>query len=296
MQVVFFLLKPLIFILARSPFWLLYFWSDLAYLLFYKVLRYRVKVVRKNLGMVFPTYLIPELKTIERKFYRHFFDLIFEGIKYSQLSEKDLKKRCHILNPELFDSFYAKGKNAIIVMGHSGNWEWASSAVNIQIQHQVQALFQPIENIAVNDFVLKTRERFGSILIERKQALRHLIGQKNNSEHFVTAFIADQSPYQMPQASWVNFFGIETPFFNGYAAIAQKLDMPIIFSHVRKVKRGFYEIENVVLTENPKDIGQEEIVKQFAKRLEKEILNQPFNWLWTHKRWKRAHLKPSNNL
>ncbi|MGB0430462.1 MAG: lysophospholipid acyltransferase family protein [Bacteroidia bacterium] len=292
MQVVFIILKPLIYIIARSPFWLLYFWSNLSYFLFYKVLRYRVKVVRKNLGMVFPTYLISELKVIEKKFYKQLFDLVFEGIKLTALSEKELLKRCVFTNPELINSLYQQNKNVIIVMGHTGNWEWASGVVNLTIKHQLQSLYQPIKTPKIEAFILETRKKFGTELIERKKALRTLLQQKNSEQLFATNFLADQSPYQMQKAEWLNFFGLETPFFNGYAAIAQKLKAPIVFLHIKKVKRGYYSIETELLSENPENIEVNKIVSLFAKKLEREIIKQPFNWLWSHKRWKRAHLKP----
>ena len=93
MQMLFAILKPIIFIVAKSPFWLIYLYSNVAYFIFYKLLRYRVKVVRKNLGMVFPTYMIPELKKIEKDYYKQLFDLLFEGIKYSKISKEKLQKQ-----------------------------------------------------------------------------------------------------------------------------------------------------------------------------------------------------------
>lgn len=288
MQMLFAILKPIIFIVAKSPFWLIYLYSNVAYFIFYKLLRYRVKVVRKNLGMVFPTYMIPELKKIEKDYYKQLFDLLFEGIKYSKISKEKLQKRCRVENPEIFDHFFDNGQNVLVVMGHSGNWEWASGAVNQTIKHQLQSLYQPIKNQTINDFVLDIRERFGTKLIERKTALRTLLEQKDMEEKFASVFIADQSPYEMNKASFTSFFGIETPFFNGYASLAQKLDLPIIFSHVKKIKRGYYSIENQILTENAGKLTQEQIVSAFAKKLEFQINRQQFNWLWTHKRWKRA--------
>jgi KDO2-lipid IV(A) lauroyltransferase len=288
MQILFAILKPIIFIVAKSPFWLMYLYSNVAYFIFYKLLRYRVKVVRKNLGMVFPTYMIPELKKIERAYYKHLFDLVFEGIKFTSISESKLLKRCEFKNPEVLNEIYESGKHAVIVMGHSGNWEWASGVVNLKIKHQLQSLYQPIKFTPLDNFILKARSRFGTELIERKKALRTLIQQKDADQLYATNFLADQSPYQMEKAEWINFFGLETPFFNGYAAIAKKLKCPVVFLHIKKEKRGYYSIETEIITEEPESLEHKEIASLFAKKLERRIIMQQFNWLWSHKRWKRA--------
>ena len=57
---------------AVLPFWALYLLSDGLYLLFYKVLRYRLHVVRQNLSMAFPEKTEAERRAIEKEFYRQF--------------------------------------------------------------------------------------------------------------------------------------------------------------------------------------------------------------------------------
>nr|MBX2842788.1 lipid A biosynthesis acyltransferase [Flammeovirgaceae bacterium] len=37
-----------------------------------------------------------------------------------------------------------------------------------------------------------------------------------------------------------------------------------------------------------------EITEQHVRLLEKEILNKPEHWLWSHKRWK--HKRPENKI
>ena len=66
---------------ALLPFKVLYFFSDIIYLLVYYVVRYRRKVVRKNLVNSFPEKTIKEIVQIEKKFYAWFCDFIVEIIK-----------------------------------------------------------------------------------------------------------------------------------------------------------------------------------------------------------------------
>lgn len=266
---------------------MLYLLSDLLYLLVYKVVGYRTDVVRKNLGIAFPEKKTHETREIERDFYRHFCDLLVEGIKFFSISPKRMLAHCSFETTDIFDHYFAKNQPILVVMGHSGNWEWSSAAMSLSSDFKLQALFQPIKNPTVNSFIKKSRSRFGAALIERKKSLRHLLSTRHQLA--ATTFLTDQSPYQLEKASWIDFFGETTPFFNGFAPMAQKLDYPVVFVHVFKKGRGDYRIKTELLAENPKDLTVEELIKLFAQKLEKSVKEQPFNWLWTHNRWKRAH-------
>ena len=61
---------------------------------------------------------------------------------------------------------------------------------------------------------------------------------------------------------------------------------PIVYLSSRKIKRGHYEARSEIIIENPKDFKEGEITELIAKRTEKEILDQPEIWLWSHRRWK----------
>jgi KDO2-lipid IV(A) lauroyltransferase len=60
----------------------------------------------------------------------------------------------------------------------------------------------------------------------------------------------------------------------------------VIYVDIRKVKRGFYELELVTLTDNPDSLPDGEITRLYVQHLEKSILTEPAYWLWSHKRWK----------
>ena len=82
MQILSFLLAyPLLWVISRLPFGMLYFLSDGIFILVYRVIRYRRKVVRDNLNLVFPDKSEQELESIEKKFYAHLCDMFLEMVK-----------------------------------------------------------------------------------------------------------------------------------------------------------------------------------------------------------------------
>ena len=68
-----------------------------------------------------------ELKSIRKKFFKHFTDLFVESIKAFTISEKTSKKRYKYTNPELINELYEKGRSIAFMGAHQANWEWSIS-------------------------------------------------------------------------------------------------------------------------------------------------------------------------
>ncbi|MGZ3864298.1 MAG: lysophospholipid acyltransferase family protein [Bacteroidia bacterium] len=287
--VIYYLSLPLIYLFSALPYWLFYGVSDVFFLLIYYVVGYRKKVVLDNLRNSFPEKSEKDLKKIRFKFYRYFCDFILETLKTLTISRSAMLKRCK-LSPEakkLFDMYYEEKKSLIFVMGHYGNWEWAGNTFSLEGKHQLYVIFHPLTNKYFNGLIVGMRTRFGTKLIEMKNTIRDMIS--NRKELNATAFIADQTP--PPEgAYWTKFLNQDTPIFWGTEKIARKLNYPVIFVNVGRVKRGYYEIHAETLVEDPSTTYEGQISEMHTRRLEQEIVKQPELWLWSHRRWK--HKKP----
>ena len=84
---------------ALLPMKVLYWVSDFLYIIIYRLIGYRTKVVRRNLRASFPDKSEAELRKIEKDFYHHFADYIVETIKLAHISEKELQRRAFVQNP-----------------------------------------------------------------------------------------------------------------------------------------------------------------------------------------------------
>jgi KDO2-lipid IV(A) lauroyltransferase len=83
----------------------------------------------------------------------------------------------------------------------------------------------------------------------------------------------------------------DTPIFRGTELIARKINYPIVYATVKRVKRGEYVMYAELLCENPKATAEGEISEMHTRKLERDIIEQPEVWLWSHRRWK--HKKPT---
>ena len=75
---------------------------------------------------------------------------------------------------------------------------------------------------------------------------------------------------------------------------AKEFNAVVIFTNIYKVKRGYYELQYDVITEQPNEEEFGYISKTHTEMLEKVIQEQPEFWLWSHKRWK--HKRPEDEI
>jgi KDO2-lipid IV(A) lauroyltransferase len=283
--ITYYILLPFIYLTSILPFWILYRISDFLYFFIYVLFGYRKKVVLENLRNSFPEKSDQEINVICKKFYSFFCDWMVEMIKSITISKEDMIKRCHFIDTSLLDKFHAEKRKTILVMGHFGNYEMAAAEMAFNTNYKLHVIYKPLSNKYFNRLINTKRERFGTQIMPMADTFKTMLGNRNSDELSATAFIADQTP-SPENAYWTTFLNQDTPIFLGTEIIAAKLNYPVIYVSLNRVKRGYYEMSLDLLFENPKNTVKGEISKTHTQRLEQDIQRKPEIWLWSHKRWK----------
>ncbi|MDA8857993.1 lysophospholipid acyltransferase family protein [Flavobacteriales bacterium] len=273
----------LILPLSLLPYPLLYLLSDIIFLIMYRVIGYRKEVVFTNLKNSFTNKSKQELKKIMSDFYRHLCDIIMESVKGFTISEKQLRKRLIIKNPEFSNYFADKRQSIIFVGGHYNNWEICAQAFAMYSNHKCIGIYKPLSNAFINDKIYTSRSKYGMHLISMKQTKKSF---EDGDEPKAIVFGSDQNPANPKRAHWVQFLNQDTGVLFGVERYAKEYDWPVVFVSISKAKRGYYEVEYSLVTDNPNEEPHGKITEDFTKRLEQDIINQPQYWLWSHKRWK----------
>lgn len=281
---------PFLWLISLLPFRILYFVSDGVYVLLYYIIGYRKKVVTNNLKLVFPKKTETEIKVIRKKFYHHLCDMFLEMSKTMTISEKSLKKRFKIKNPEELKRLEELNKSVILIFGHYASWEW-SIVIQNYINFKGLAVYKQLANQYFDKLIRDIRSKFNTSLISTKETISVIIHNEENGIKSIIGFLSDQSPRPTKDVYWSSFMGIETPCFTGAERLAKKLDLSTAFLKVTKVKRGYYEAEVMTLAENSNDYKNYELTDMFLRELEKQIYEAPEYYFWTHKRWKHKEKK-----
>ena len=285
----------LVYILAYISIWILhllprslfYVVSDILSILTQFVVRYRKKVVRENLTRAFPEYPLKKIRRIERKFYRHLVDVILEtAISHFQSDEKYLSN-LRYRNPELLNRYHSQGKQLLSVMGHYGNWEYAAS-LGAASDYQVMGTYRPLRNRHFDRMVKQNRERFNNVIIPVSQMTRKMIQYHQEKQPLCTIILTDQRPMLHQIQYWTKFLGIDTPYYTGTERLARKLNAAVLYFKIRKLKRGTYEVELIPICDDPGLMAPDSITEAHVRFLEKQVMEEPAYWLWSHRRWKHS--------
>ena len=201
-------------------------------------------MVFENLKYSFPEKSDQELRQIERKFYRYFFDLILETVKTLTIGPKMVKKRLSFEGLSIFDELKKQGQSALVLMGHHGNWELAGARFAVASTPQLFVVYHPLQNKYFNGLMYKMRTRLGNKLYTMKEVLRGMV--RDRKQLTVTAFIADQSPSHF-NVFRTTFLNQDTLVFSGPEKIAQKFKYPVIYIGMRQPRRGYYHIKATLI-------------------------------------------------
>ena len=282
---VYIILYPLIWIISKSSFWLIYLFSDFLYLILYHVISYRKKLVRKNLALAFPEKTFLERKIIEKKYYKHLSDLFLESFKSLNISEVDIKKRYSFKNIELLDELYKKKKNIILMGGHYASWEWFF-IIDRLTDYRINAIYKKLSNKYFDSLIKKIRSKYNGNLISTKNTFKEILKNTKLKGLNIYGFASDQSPKKNKATYWNNFLNNFVPFHTGAEIIAKKYDMAVVYMNVEKVKRGYYLASFKLITDKPKKYKDFKITEDFIKLLENQIFKAPEYYTWTHNRFK----------
>lgn len=282
---VFIIAFPFLWIISILPFRLFYWFSDFVYFILYYIIGYRKKTVRENLALAFPNLSAKKRLVIEKKSYHHLCDMFLEMIKTMTISPEEMNKRFVITNLEVVKEYEKKGKSTILLASHYASWEWLLS-LNEKTLFRGIGVYKKIANKYFDKLIRDIRSKYKAELVETKRAIPLIAENQEKGILSMYGLASDQSPKLNRAFHWDKFMGVEVPVHTGAEMLAKRYDLNVLFVKVKKVKRGFYEATFVPITDNPKSIPDFEITNVFLREVEKQILEAPEYYFWTHKRWK----------
>ena len=289
-RLAYFFLRILIQIVSILPFAVLYRLSDVFCFLCYHVVHYRRKVVYENLKSSFPEKGEDERKKIEKEFYHWFCDVILESVKAYNMTVEQLNERMHYENLELIRKYVTEGKSIFLDMAHTGSWEWVPNIYLTHFPDIVGAeLYRHVSNKYLDAFLLKSRERFKTLVIPKDKAVFPLARIHKAQKIFAIGLLADQTPSRANLHFWTDFMNHDTAFLQGPERLAKMFKAAVVYLDFRREGRGHYVCKFVDITGDASAEEDGFVTKRYAQLLENSICQNPPIWFWTHRRWKYNH-------
>ena len=271
-------------LLSRLPMRALYALSTFLYWLAYRVVRHRRQVIREQLEKVFPDATDAERELIHRQFLKNFCDVLVEVLKSVSMSEDDMRAHVQITNLDAARRYLDAGQSAMFVTSHLCNWEWLLQGVALHLGYPIDAAYKPLHDRWAERLMFKVRSRFGARLVPAKELLADFLKRRGIVR--AVAMNADQAPVSTDKRYWTRFLGQDTAFYVGAEQIARATRVPMLYLVMRRVRRGFYQVELKPLWDGREITEPNTMTERYARACEIDVLASPADWLWSYRRWR----------
>jgi Kdo2-lipid IVA lauroyltransferase/acyltransferase len=253
----------------------------------YRPLGIRKRVVERQIAAAFPDMRRTAVLKLARQSYEHLGRTFIETALLDSLGKDGLQQLVETVEGwEEIEEAMSKGKGAVMVTGHLGNWELAGAYVAAR-GVPLDAIARGMANPLFDAFLNHTREAMGMTIVHDSEAVRRTPRSLRGGR--AVAFVADQGVLGLA-STFVPFFGRPAKTPRGAAVFALRFDVPVIFVVALRQPNGRYRIV-VERIEAPKtgdrDRDVDAIVARFTQHLEKWVRAVPAQYFWQHRRWKR---------
>ena len=187
---------------------------------------------------------------------------------------------------ENYRKAHDKGGGVIFISGHCGNWELTGIVLSSKLT-SVRGVARPLNNPYLNKLIENTRKKYGNTVIYKKGALKKILIALRKNE--AVGMLMDQSVVRS-EGVVADFLGKKDHIMKIPGIIARKTGSPVLPVFIRRVGRGhLIEIGHEIELDQAEDYDQAVYndTIRFSGHIEKYIKNNPSEWLWIHRRWKR---------
>ncbi len=188
---------------------------------------------------------------------------------------------------ENFNNAKAKEKGVLLITGHCGNWELMAIAWSAKLSG-IAVVARPINNPYVNKFIEKTRQRYGNSVIYKQGALKNILHTFKRGGS--VGILMDQAVLA-DEGYVIDFLGRGAWTTKIPALIARKTGASVLPVFIHRIDNGHritihpeVELSNI----DDKENAVFEDTKKFSSYIETYIRENPSEWLWIHRRWKRV--------
>jgi KDO2-lipid IV(A) lauroyltransferase len=273
-------------LISRAPLAALYGLAAVVAFLSFRIVPHRRHVIRAQLEKVFPALTEAERAAIHRQFLRNYCQVMVEILKSATMPAQSLRERVRIVNLPLVRASLEAGRSVMFMTSHMNNWEWLLHGVTLQLGFPVDAAYKPIRDPRGERLLLELRSRSGARLVPAKDVLADLL-RRREVVHAL-AMNADQAPAPEERHQWTRFLGQDTAFYVGAEQIARATRLPIFYASMRRLHRGYYEVEFTQLWDGAERTEPGALTERYARACEADVLARPADWLWTYRRWRFA--------
>ena len=245
------------------------------------------KLIKENISNALGNVTDDKIEIIIKSMWKNY-GLIFAEYIYLKKFRlnKFSKPHISISGKEILNQVIKSGKPAIFISGHFANFELMAMELE-KNNINLAAIYRPLNNFLLNPYMVFVRKKY----ICKNQIKKGLAGTKEvigyMKKKYSVALMVDQ---RLGESERYPFFNRPAHTTTLPAQLALKFDCNIIPIYLERNKDNFFKMEIL----NPIEINKTSNLENDKKTttikinqiIEKMILRNPGQWIWTHGRWK----------
>ncbi|PKL86550.1 MAG: hypothetical protein CVV22_00180 [Ignavibacteriae bacterium HGW-Ignavibacteriae-1] len=253
---------------------------------FLMISRRRKKITYDNIKTAFPEFAEERIQEILVGSYHNLGITMMELLAFPYLKIDGFRKYLKYENEDLFRQIHSRGKGMILLSGHYGNWEMLACTAGAFSKIPITIVVKPQRNKLIDHYLNQYRTMYGNSIVPMSKAAKIMIKAIKNNE--AVALLVDQSA-DASKDIFVDFFGRKAVTYEAPAALALRLNVPILIGFAVRNSDFTYTVELNELKHddlNNDSAGIAELTKRHVAILENIIRKHPHLWAWQHNRWK----------
>ena len=238
------------------------------------------KIIKKNLEIFSKNISKLEKRRISKSMWKNYGMTFIEYIFLNRFRNQN--SHVDIIGEEILAEVIKKNKPVIFISGHFANFELMSMEITKR-NINLATIYRPLNNYFLNPFMEYLRKKY----VCKNQIKKGINGVREainyiKKKHSI-ALMIDQ---RVSEGETINFFGKAALTTTLPAQLALKYDLGIIPVFIERTKNNRFRIEFQNEIKANKFIDKMQLTKELNKILEKMIVRNPNQWIWTHDRWK----------
>ena len=238
-------------------------------------------LILKNLDKVFPNEEIDNEKKI-KKIWENYGRILSDYIYLKDFRNGTKNNYINVEGREILNSIKKKKSPVVFVSGHFNNFELMAMEIE-KNDIKVAAIYRPLNNLFLNPMMENIRKKY----VCKRQIKKGISGTREILKLFKNGVsIALMIDQRVSEGIKIKFFNHEAYTTTIPAQLIKKFGCDVIPVHIERNKRYHFNIKFFEPISFDKNKNIMQVTLELNKILEKMILKNPDQWIWTHNRWK----------
>jgi len=239
-------------------------------------------IIKKNLQIAMNNISSQEINKTSKLMWNNYGRVFAEYMFIKDFRFNRLSSNIQVEGQDILENLKKNNKSAVFISGHFANFELMAMHIE-KSGLDLCAIYRPLNNIFINKIMERIRKRY----ICKNQIKKGIGGVKNlisfTKKNYSTALMIDQ---RVSEGTLSNFFKKKAYTTTIPAQLVKKFNMPIIPVHIERFNDLNFKIKICKPLYFEKNSSIQHITDELNLVLQEMIKLNPYQWIWSHNRWK----------